>query len=403
MNMVNSQPHKLGKAFTGMTGSKYNSSVLTGQNVKLTDLISLIKKDTDTIASLFNWVNKLIAEETMFTGKNSKQVTSKDLSDYNHDDFLTQFYLNYVTYWNVFVSMKMNAGQFLGFEVLDYEKCEILTDDNNDKFLAILYTQPDGTIKTIDKQYCTHVSLYPFKSDRYGFNRIEALYDVLTAKIYLENFKSYLIKTNQFRNAYSYPDSNSNKMEINKKNMVEFKRDPHLDLYVAGILNIQSIRDLNDLTKLDVALEVFTRKINTLFQEPPSMYGRTENSNRSTGDGEFRHLRPNFKTYKKRITSAFNNHILPLIGECEFNFIENDIDDIRTLVDIAGSMKQTGFTPNFIVKFLKEHGFNIKKSDLTEDLDLDKNSNLQPSRKPQKKDINDFGKDVKARKEGISK
>lgn len=282
---------------------------------------------------------------------------------------------------------------------------EIVRDGNDDvKFLNILevsYTEPvkddkddvigykqtvtrtsDGKYPEWDEKEVSHIRLNRYDSSIWSGVDIKAVYKWVLIKQYIQKYIAWLFGTNQFRNIFSFKDSNETTVDgflsFYKKGMDNLE----LPLPLEGEIDNIILREFSDGQNILSWVEKCDANINKLLQVPPIISGETGNSNRSSGDKQDQVMATRISSIQKQIKEAFENDLFPKMGFSNWKFIPNPIlkNDIDKILQNAERMRNMGASEDNVKDYLKFEGFPITNM-VFKDVETKKSEDMFDSRK----------------------
>jgi hypothetical protein len=290
------------------------------------------------------------------------------------------------------------------------DNTQIVPDYNGDPIAYLqIPTNLDESIRSIPKDRVVHIYYDNLDNSNWGYSELLTLIPILINKKIIEGYISWLFDSNQFRSIITIPESVPSEeieeyitiIEQTLKNKLSF-----LALHGENIKwgQLMTFSDFDVLLKL---LDYYTSKAINLLQIPPIKAGQLESSNRSSSEYQIRYsYYDDMKSWMKQKEDFINKILLPKLNikaEFKYNLIDNK--EKQDLLDSAQKLKLLGANTKKLNKYIIDNGLNIP-DDLLEEMDfiagkqiptnmsvsdkgtvLDKNSDLQPSRKKTEMDF----------------
>lgn len=229
----------------------------------------------------------------------------------------------------------------------------------------------------------------------------EALYNIDL----IEKFITWMFESNQFRTAIRIPASMQPKAyEEYVAALQETMGDPTGLLLLKGdTIQYSPLRQIEGFDQLLKILDYYRSQVLSLTQVTPIQVSLTGDSNRSSSDTQYRYVNYDDIRAKERLLgNAFRFDLFPKIGLKGARMIWNPIDIIeeKQIIDNATLLLNMNTKKEVVEEYMIEKGIDIEKGSLEEPEPvisdkpavIDKNSDLQPSRKKQEKQLEDMGR-----------
>jgi len=258
----------------------------------------------------------------------------------------------------------------------------------------------------------SHLSVEDFDGRFWNTPDLVTLERLIKLKQYIIEHITRKFEMNEFRVHFHLQNSNPDEVESILDNMrvVATERDKYLVTAGQDPLKGYKLDTEDSILPLIDLLNKVRNLVLTLIRVPPIIAGTVDNSNRSNSDTQ-----ANFvfvmrvKSFLLDLEDEINNELFPKLGiESKLKHNTVSLREDKQWMDMANQLIAMGASKDKTVDWLIENGVNIKadmfipsarekaEQDVMKDLGVDqampfaKNSDLYPSRKPQKKDTADY-------------
>lgn len=240
------------------------------------------------------------------------------------------------------------------------------------------------------------------------FPKISTLYNLIRIKQLIVEHIDMLFSTNQFKKHFHARNLNPKDVKsfINMISQGMVDRDKFLITVGAEEMQAQSIADPAELVHYIKMLDSISLKIMNILDVPPIVAGVTEGSNRSNSTSQTDvTFADAIMAFQRDFEDEFNSELLPLLG-INAEFVRNPINkrSEKDIVEVATSLIANGADKAMLLEWMQREGMSLPNGLFDESIKKEKedrqlatsggipqNSKSFPSRKPQEKDIQDFG------------
>jgi len=249
-----------------------------------------------------------------------------------------------------------------------------------------------------------YVSTDHLDSSSFAHSELLSLEEALDSIDMIHNFIRWLFKSNQFRTAIRIPTGMSDseyKRYLN--DLFQSLKNPERFLLLRGdAIQHAPLRKIEGFDELLNLLDYYRSQVLALLQITPIQVSLTNDSNRSSSDTQYRYVNyDDIRATQKLISKSFEFDLFPRIGLGNSNYIWSPLDmkEYKENVELAQMFLGMNANVKKVNTWLQERGVDIPDNFLekpivneVEKVELDKNSTLHPSRKPQEKELEDMGR-----------
>lgn len=311
-----------------------------------------------------------------------------------------------IIYRNNFTELcfEPQANQITSLSVLPTEEMEIVARDNGTVLRYLQIHVGTGTsqdqppfIITFPIERIVHSSIGHIDTSLWGKSELLTAIRVTHQKRLLEDYISWMFKTNQFRPVVNIPELvNDDDIEKFILSLIQGMRNPTNFLLLQGdSATVSLLREFKDLKELLVILDDYRSQILTLLQVPPLQSGSVEGSNRSSVEFQIRYSFYTDMQAKLRLKDEETTYELfpRLFGDSKMQIHSNRLDDksVQDVLDSAVKLAGMGGDKELIERWLREQkNIDIPEGTLRnapEGTNLDRNDTSNPSRQPQQAEV----------------
>ncbi len=273
-----------------------------------------------------------------------------------------------------------------------------------DKYIQYQQNPVDGQPQFIvlPEDRIVHLATHQFDTSLWGESEIGLGVRLMRSKRLIEDYIKWMFETNQFRPTIKIPGTiKQTDVDMYMQMLKNGMRNPLNWLVLQGDEAEHGVlRSYEGMVELLAIAQYFTSEIISLFKLPPIKDGDTGTSNRSSGEYQVRHGYDNhIYALMVALADEINNEFFPKLGFDELYIRPNIVDTklMNDILDVAIKLSQVGANRKKLNQWIIQRGLDIPEDLLEEPmipgaqepglnkngtLSLDKNSPLQPSRKP---------------------
>lgn len=365
----------ISKASKGSIRDFYNSSrVLMREKANLAvglmphfsreKALDAIRKDSTVISALSTLVDKALENGHSFRGKNAVSG-EKTLKKLRFKKLLRQMFYNIFGYQNVFIeNVKDGRKQVKELHILETTQTEPVADEHGDVkgYIQVIPGVKSKDLPTWKPDEVTHIAITKLTTSIWGELDLEAVYTSVLIKQYVYAYFGWLFGTNQFKGFFNIKKASEGQIKEFLSFMKATETDITKPLIAEGEIEYKLLRTFEDGDTILNLINKCDDNILTLLQVPPIAMGKPGDSNRSNSDSQESSLITRIRSIQNVCEEAFEEDLFPKIGleglELMFNPISKS--NVSKLLEDAERMKNMGFFPEQIEKFLVMEGFPLK-------------------------------------------
>ena len=383
------------------TGIKRNShqSPSVGNN-----LLEWVLQDDDLRAGIEKKYSKIMDIGYFLRPKGGKtkvpEATYEKLVKIRFDEWYSDSWWQELIYFNSFTELGWDSSREVNsLSIIKTDEVEIVNTPYGKviNYLQIPTNNEESPnphkVITLPADKVIHISFSRLSTSLWGSSVIDTLLPLLRKKRLVEDFIHWLFESNQFRSVIKVPsgvgaDDVETYLEMLKTGMINPTNFLVLQGDEAEVTSLRAFEGFSELLRL---LAYYQSKINKLLQLPPLEMGNVESSNRSSSEYQVRYaFYSHIRSLVSRKAEQINHELFPALGIKNVEFVPNLVDDIakKDLLENAQKLLSMNANPEKLNRWLIDNGLNIpddlfeKSVEEETPLELDKNSNQHPSRKP---------------------
>ena len=352
------------------------------------DLLALL---TDSTVNGIILTNVAAASKGSIIAKGDKAKVKKAmkwLKDNKEHRKRRKTFANLFTYQNVFHEIIYKGKQANGYDILETRQMKIIDDDHG--VIKGYVQESDKERVLFEPNEVVHMKMLEITSNNWGYAYNKNLIRIVNAKLTVQNYLHWLVKTNQFRTSWIGKDI-GDKAEDFLTYVNESENFPTKHLVVEGEIQAKIVRDFKDAGSFISLINYYNSEIYRLMQTPPIVAGTVDNSNRSNSEAQLKSTYWTWIEYCRAIYIDYLQHdILTLFGITDVELIFTPLDSRITKdeIEVARGLQELGMNNKGLKKHLETSGFLF-----VEGVDLEDNENgsisgnklfaKPPSRQPQ--------------------
>ena len=321
--------------------------------------------------------------------KKVKKLLEKDLREKR---LRRKTITNLLIYQNAFWEIIYKGKKANNVSVLETREMNVVTDSHG-KIQGYVQDNEKGKVHFRPHEVI-HVKMMEITSDVWGYAYNKNLIRIVNAKIWLQNFLHWLIKTNQFRTVFTASDA-GDKIEDFLTYLRQAENHPTKHLALEGEITQQILRDFKDGGNFIDLINYYNSEIYRILQSPPIVAGTVDNSNRSNSEAQLKVTYWDWANYVRReiYLDYLNNDLLPLFGYDDVEVMLPPINDDVTTdeMSVIQALKELGMNKKGIQEQLERAGIEFNEGVSLENFEKAEemqNENKEPalgypSRRPQ--------------------
>ena len=351
------------------------------------DLLSLLQ-DSTVNGIMMQQVAKLSEGNMLFKGKEPRiKELRKILKEQKERRKRRKTFSNLLVYQNAFWELGYKKKKLENFWVLETREMEIV-DNKHGKILGYVQENKLGNVSFAPNQVI-HFKTLEITSDNWGYAYNKNLIRIVNAKIWVQNYLHWLVKTNQFRNLFSFTDAGDKVNDfLAYLRTAENNPTKHLVIESENFVNT-ILRDFRDGGNFIALIAYYNSEIYRILQSPPIVAGTVDNSNRSNSEAQLNSTYFSWMNYLRNeiYMDYFNNDYLPLLGFDDIEASLPPIDGVvnKEEVEVAKQLKELGLNKKGLKLFLQKSGLEFTDGVKLEEPEpvVTGFGGMTPSRKPQ--------------------
>ena len=323
------------------------------------DLLALLQ-DSTVSSIITQQVAKLTEGDIRFRGKQSRiNSLNKLMKKFKEKRIRKQTFSNLLIYQNAFWELGYGEDNKIdGLWVAETREMEIL-DNKHGKVLGYMQVNDKGSVSFTPEQII-HLKVLDITSDTWGYAYNKNLIRIVNHKIWVQNFLHWLVKTNQFRNIFTFKDAGA-KVEdfLSYLRSAENFPTKHLVLESEDFANT-ILRDFKDGDSFINLINYYNSEIYRILQSPPIVSGTVDNSNRSNSEAQLNSTYFSWMNYLRNevYMDYFNNDLLPMLGYEDIEAYLPPVDRKVTKdeIEVTAQLKEMGLNKKGVQLMLENAG-----------------------------------------------